>query len=54
MYRSLGGERITLGSDAHTPEYVGCALRQNQELLKRCGFTRFCCFSCRRPQWHDL
>ncbi len=26
LYRSLGGEIITLGSDAHTPEYISCAM----------------------------
>lgn len=54
MYRGLGGEIVTLGSDAHTPQFVGCALRENQALLRRCGFTRFCTFDQRRPIWHDL
>ena len=25
LYRSLGGEIVTLGTDAHTPGFVGCA-----------------------------
>lgn len=54
MYRGLGGEIITLGTDAHTPEFAGCAVRERQELLRRCGFTRFCTFEKRRPIWHDL
>ena len=54
MYRSLGGEIITLGTDAHTPDYVGCAVRERQELLKECGFTRFCTFEKRQPIWHEL
>lgn len=54
MYRDLGGEIITLGTDAHGPEYVGCAIRERQQLLKDCGFTRFCTFEKMRPIWHDL
>lgn len=54
MYRDLGGEIITLGTDAHTPEFAGCAVRERQELLRRCGFTRFCTFERHRPIWHDL
>ena len=54
MYRELGGEIITLGTDAHGPEYVGCAIRERQQLLKDCGFTRFCTFEKMRPIWHEL
>lgn len=54
MYRQLGGEIITLGSDAHSPNFVGCAVRQRQELLRACGFTRFCTFEKMRPVWHAL
>ena len=54
MYRDLGGEIITLGTDAHGPEYVGCAVRERQQLLKDCGFTRFCTFEKRHPIWHEL
>lgn len=54
MYRDLGGEIITLGSDAHTPEFVGCAVRERQQLLRQCGFTRFCTFEKREPVWHRL
>lgn len=54
MYRELGGEIITLGSDAHAPGAVGTAIRENQALLRRCGFTRFCTFCRRQPIWHEL
>ena len=54
MYRDLGGEIITLGTDAHTPEFAGCAVRERQELLRRCGFTRFCTVERRQPIWHNL
>lgn len=54
MYRNLGGEIVTLGSDAHSPRYVGCSIREGQSLLKKCGFTRFCTFEKMQPVWHML
>ena len=54
LYRELGGEIVTIGSDAHSPEYVGCAVAQTQALLKDCGFTHFCTFQNRRPAFHAL
>ena len=54
LYRKLGGEIITLGTDAHTPEFVGCAIRERQQLLKECGFTRFCTFEKMQPIFHGL
>ena len=54
MYRDLGGEIITLGSDAHRRRDVGCAIRERQELLRACGFTRFCTFTRMEPVWHPL
>lgn len=54
MYRDLGGEIVTLGTDAHTPEFVGCAIRERQQLLRECGFTRFCTFEKQEPVWHNL
>ena len=54
MYRQLGGEIITLGSDAHSRRYVGCAIRESQRLLRECGFARFCTFDRMEPVWHEL
>lgn len=54
MYRALGGEIITLGTDAHTPEFAGRAVRECQALLRECGFTRFCTFEKQTPIWHKL
>lgn len=54
IYRELGGEIITLGTDAHKPEHVGCTIRERQALLKACGFTRFCTFEKQKPIWHTL
>ncbi|MDY3985238.1 histidinol-phosphatase HisJ family protein [Dysosmobacter sp.] len=54
LYRSLGGEIITLGSDAHRPGDVGRSIREGQRLLRECGFKRFCTFEKMEPIWHEL
>ena len=54
IYRELGGELITLGTDAHSPEHVGRFIRERQALLKECGFTRFCTFEKQMPVWYAL
>ena len=54
MYRALGGEIITLGSDVHGPNHIGIGIRENQQLLKACGFRRFCTFEKMKPIWHEL
>lgn len=53
-YRELGGEIVTLGSDAHTPEAVGAGIRKAQELLRECGFRYVCAFRERKPEFHKL
>lgn len=54
LYRSCGGEIITIGSDAHTTQYVGCRVRETQALLRRCGFARVCTFRDLQPKFHTL
>lgn len=55
LYESMAPEPvITLGTDAHDTGFVGCAVRERQELLRECGFTRFCTFEKRRHIWHSL
>lgn len=55
LYRDMTDDPIvTLGTDAHSREYVGYAVPERQELLRRCGYRRFCTFEKRRPVWHEL
>lgn len=54
LYRRLGGELITLGSDAHRPEDVGRSIAQTQQLLRDCGFRWFATFTGGQPQQHPL
>ncbi len=39
LYKKMGGELITLGSDAHAPEYVGDGLFEVAGRLKELGFN---------------
>ncbi len=53
-YRELGGEIITLGSDAHKTEYLAYHLDEMQELLFDCGFRYFTVFKDRKPEMIPL
>lgn len=53
-YRALGGEILTLGSDAHAPQHVGYGFSLIPELLKSCGFRYYTVFHNRRPEFLPL
>ena len=53
-YRELGGEIVTLGSDAHRREDVGAGIREGQALLRGCGFRYFCTFAGGQPVFRPL
>lgn len=50
MYRGLGGELITLGTDAHVPEHMDGGLTAGLELLKECGFRYVTLYENRKPR----
>ena len=54
LYREMGGEVITLGSDAHSRDMVGCAIPERQQLLRDCGFRYFCTFEGGKPIFRPL
>ena len=54
LYREAGGEIITIGTDAHTPEFVGMRARETQELLKSCGLNYVCTFEKKKPVFHKI
>lgn len=54
LYRDLGGEIITLGSDSHKKEHLGQHIREAAGMLKELGFTSFCTFDSMQPVFHDL
>ena len=49
-YRDLGGELVTLGSDAHRPDHVGRGLARAVRLLEQTGFRYLTVYRRRRPE----
>lgn len=54
LYRQLGGEILTIGSDSHKPEHLGAYIPETRTALKELGFRRFCTFDRMRPVFHEL
>lgn len=53
-YREMGGEIITIGSDAHTPDYMGYEFHRCRELLLECGYKYYTVFHQRKPEMIPL
>ena len=51
MYQKLGGEVITVGSDAHKKQDVGCRITETYGLLKEIGFKYITTFDQRKPDF---
>lgn len=52
--RAVGGEVVTVGSDAHTPSGIGKGVPEAYELLRETGFRYITTFSGRRPAFVKL
>lgn len=48
-YRQLGGEIITIGSDAHKPEHIAYDFFKVSEILQECGFQYYTIYKKRTP-----
>ena len=53
-YKELGGEIITIGADAHTPDKIGYAFDRAAQVLKECGFEYYTVFKDRKPNFVKL
>ena len=53
-YKELGGELITIGSDAHAPEGIAFGFDQARNLLLACGFKYYAVFAGRVREMHHL
>lgn len=53
QYISLGGELITIGSDAHTPQYVGFHFDDISDILQKIGLPQYCVYKKRKPIFYD-
>ena len=54
LYRELGGEIITVGSDAHDPTQIGMGVEEVNGLLQSCGFLYVTEFRRRNPLFITL
>ena len=54
LYKALGGEIITIGSDAHQKEDIGYGFDVAEELLKSVGFKYYTVFKKRKPEFIQL
>lgn len=53
-YKSLGGEIITVGSDAHISKNIAAHFGRAENVLKDCGFKYYTVFEHRTPVFKNL
>ena len=53
-YWELGGEIITMGADAHVPEYVAYEFDKTAQIIKNCGFKYYTVFKNRKAEFIPL
>ncbi len=51
MFRELGGEILSLGSDAHCTEDLGKGIKEGAEIALEAGFKYICYFKNRKPNF---
>lgn len=51
LYRDMGGEIITVGSDAHRPDDAAKCIREGYEVLRECGFRYIATFRQRKCEF---
>ena len=54
LYRALGGEIVTVGSDAHSTGNAAACIREGHALLRGCGFDYVSVFRQRTPEFIKL
>ena len=53
-YKELGGEILTVGSDAHAPDPLGRGIREAYQLMQDCGFRYVAVYHQRKPELFRL
>ena len=53
-YKELGGEIITIGSDAHFPGHIGYKFDEVSKILEHCGYNYYTIFNNRKPEFIKL
>lgn len=54
LYRKLGGEIISVGSDSHNAVDLGKGVKEGMLLCKEAGFKYLCCFEKRKPHFISI
>ncbi len=54
LYKDLGGEILTIGSDTHVPKHLAAYVSETMAKLREMGFTSICTFHGMEPQYHLL
>ena len=54
LYKSLGGEIITIGSDSHSIEHLAEGFDEIITELKEIGFNKLCTFDKMKPKFYDI
>ena len=54
LYRELGGEILTVGSDAHVQENVGQGVPEAYDLIRAAGFRYIAVYEGRKPRFVKL
>lgn len=50
LFRSLGGEYLTIGSDAHMTGHLSCHFREAEEAAVKAGFDHYTLYRKRQPR----
>lgn len=54
LFKDMGGEILSIGSDAHCPEDIGKNISDTLETAKAVGFTHLCYFKKRKPYFINI
>ncbi len=54
LYKELGGNIITIGSDSHKKEHLGSNIEKVMKMLKSLGFETYCSFEKMKAIHHKL
>lgn len=54
LYKELGGEIITLGSDSHSDQTIAFQFKESLELLEQIGFRYIATFNNQSPTFHAI
>ncbi len=53
-YKAMGGELVTIGSDAHNAGDIAADFNRAEEALKECGFKYYCTYMGRVAEYRKL